>query len=208
VSLPIAAPAPAAMRWQEVFLAIMPAVERCLHFAFRRLPPSQKEELVQSALANACVACERLISQGRRERVFVTALARYAIAQVREGRCVGTALNVRDVTSVYAQRKKKLVWRSAKSFEELWLESIREDHQTPVADQAAFRIDFPEWLVSLPLRVKEIAQSLAAGHRTNDVAKQFSISPGRVSQIRRELFSSWRQFHGDVSIAITDTKTA
>jgi RNA polymerase sigma factor (sigma-70 family) len=184
------------MNWQEMFLKTMPALERCLHFAFRRLPPNQKEELVQSALANACVACERLVSQGRPERVFATALARYAVAQVREGRSVGTVLNVRDVTSEYAQRKKRLIRRSTKSFEELWLESIREDHQTPVADQAAFRIDFPEWLVSLPLREKEIAQSLAAGYCTNDVAKKFAISPGRVSQLRRELLHSWRQFHG------------
>ena len=32
------------------------------------------------------------------------------------------------------------------------------------------------------------------GYSTREVAREFKISPGRISQIRREFFDSWNQF--------------
>ena len=39
--------------------------------------------------------------------------------------------------------------------------------------------------------------ALLRGERTSDVARQFRISPGRISQLRREFERSWREFHGE-----------
>lgn len=37
----------------------------------------------------------------------------------------------------------------------------------------------------------------APANRTGDVAQRLNLSAGRVSQLRRELAESWRQFVGD-----------
>jgi DNA-binding transcriptional regulator YiaG len=39
-----------------------------------------------------------------------------------------------------------------------------------------------------------IAESLAAGYRTDEVAEKFSLSPARIAQLRREFEASWRAF--------------
>ena len=60
----------------------------------------------------------------------------------------------------------------------------------------AARIDFGQWLHGLPARRRHLAELLAMGERTREAARQFGISPGRVSQIRRELEASWERFQG------------
>ena len=82
-----------------------------------------------------------------------------------------------------------------------WAEAIVEDHRTPVPDQVAFRIDFPKWLTLLSRRNRRIAEALALGNSTSQVAKRFGLSPGRISQLRGELYLSWQDFHGDPSAA-------
>ena len=42
-----------------------------------------------------------------------------------------------------------------------------------------------------------IAEALALGHATRDVARAQGVSASRVSQLRRELQQSWNRFHGD-----------
>ena len=65
----------------------------------------------------------------------------------------------------------------------------------PVPDQAAFRCDFPAWLATHSLRNRRIAEALAVGHSTSEVARRFRVSAGRVSQLRGELRASWLEFH-------------
>jgi len=68
----------------------------------------------------------------------------------------------------------------------------------PVPDIVAFRCDFPAWLNTLSRRDRRIAEFLSLGNRTTDVAKRFNVSAGRVSQLRRELAESWKNFRGEV----------
>ena len=74
---------------------------------------------------------------------------------------------------------------------------MEDTRTTPVPDIVAFWVDFADWLRSLRRRDRRIAESLALGNRTSDVAKRFKVSAGRVSQLRRELAESWRAFVGD-----------
>lgn len=67
------------------------------------------------------------------------------------------------------------------------------DHADP-ADIAAFRIDFTAWLDSLPLRHRMVAELLAVGNTTGEVARLLGCSPGNVSQFRVKLMESWREF--------------
>jgi hypothetical protein len=146
----------------------------------------------------------RLVRSNKTEVAYPTALARFAVAQVWDGRRVGTRKNVRDVLSQQNQRRKRFAVTRLDRFdpqEGEWQEVVVEDHHTPVADQAAFRVDFPAWLANLPGRDRRIAMRLAIGGATNEVADRFGLSPARISQKRLELRASWQAFHGE-SVAV------
>jgi hypothetical protein len=187
-------------QWQSMFLDMLPAIERQVQAAFRYLPEEERAEAVQESLVNVCTALARLVRQGRAERAYSSALARYAVAQVRSGRQAGTRMNVHDVTSRHAQQKKGLRVRRLDRFdaqERGWVEAVVEDHRTPVADQVAFRVDFPEFLTGLGLRNRRIAEFLAVGHSTAEVARKFGLTAARVSQLRRKFHEGWQAFHGE-----------
>jgi hypothetical protein len=186
--------------WQERFVALLPMILRYVGPAFQTLGPEARAEAIQEAVANCCVAYSRLVERGKESLAFATVLARYAVAQVRTGRQVGGRLNVRDVTSAYAQCRKRFgVGRLDRydPVEGCWREAIVEDYRTPVADQACFRLDFPAWLQILTPRDRDIARALAAGERTTDVARRFGVSLARISQLRRKLERSWLAFQGE-----------
>jgi DNA-directed RNA polymerase specialized sigma subunit len=154
-------------------------------------------------IATALVAYVRLFQQGRVALAYPTVLARYGIAQVRDHRRVGAKLNIRDVLSPYCQAKKNVIVERLDKYSEeddQWMEAVVEDPHTPVFDQVQFRCDFPAWLNTLRRRDRRIAETLALGQRTQDVARRFQVSEGRVSQLRRELAESWREFVGELPL--------
>ena len=164
------------------------------------LPEVTREDLIEEVIVNALVAYKRLYDTGKVELAYPTVLAMYGIRQVNEGRRVGTKLNVKDVSSEYCRQKKGLVLERLDRFDKykgVWLEAVVEDRRTPVPDQVWFRIDFPRWLSRLSERDRRMAEALAAGARPGEVAEEFEVSPGRISQERRELYDSWRAFHGE-----------
>jgi len=78
-----------------------------------------------------------------------------------------------------------------------WRGIVVEDRQSGPADIAATRIDFSDWLAALPDRARHVAEHLAVGVPTNEAARRFKVSPARISQLRRELHESWRQFQDE-----------
>ena len=186
--------------WQMAFLAMLPSIRKSIAISLRHLRGDARAEAIQEATANACVAFARLFHQGRQERAFPTTLARFAVAQVQQGRTVGSSLNVYEVLSRYAQQRKRFAVSRLDRFdnkEQDWREVVVEDRRTPVVDQVWFRIDFPEWLAQLPSRNRRVAKFLAIGNSTAETARQFKVSPSRISQLRRELHQSWLEFHGE-----------
>src|SRR6185312_12802038 len=75
--------------------------------------------------------------------------------------------------------------------------ALHDNTRSPVPDQVAFRFDFPAWLNTLSERDKRVADDLMLGERTLDVARKHGLSPGRVSQLRREFMERWRAFFGE-----------
>lgn len=186
--------------WQQRFVALLPVILRYVAPAFKNLGSEAKAEAIQEAVANCFMAYSRLVERGKESLAFATVLARHAVAQVRTGRRVGGQLNVRDVTSGYAQCRKRFNVSRLDRFDPIegcWREAVVEDYRTPVADQACFRLDFPAWLLTLPPRHRNIARALAEGDRTTDVARRFGVSLARISQLRREFEKSWLAFHGE-----------
>ena len=106
--------------------------------------------------------------------------------------------------SPYAQQQKGIHVERLDRFDEEdneWVEAVVEDDRTPIPDQVAFRCDFPVWLKRLSRRNRRIAEALAVGHTTGDVARRFKVSPGRISQLRRLLQQSWQEFQGEILAA-------
>jgi RNA polymerase sigma factor (sigma-70 family) len=185
--------------WQAKFLELLPGIKRQLRFAYRRLAPEARDEAVQEGIANCLQAFQRLHEQGRGERAFASSLARFAIRQINSGRQVGCPLNVLDPMSRYAQRAKGIRVEQFKQHQTesgRWVSAIVEDRRARIPDQVAMRIDFPSWMKTLTRRDRAIAKDLALGNSTREVARKYGVSPGRISQMRRELHDSWHDFQG------------
>jgi hypothetical protein len=187
-------------RWHAQFLSMLPRIRDHAAVAFRHLRPEARAEAVQEVVCNALKAFVRLVELKKTGIAYPTVLARYGVAQVRDGRKVGSSLNIRDVSSEYAQRQKGFSVERLDQYdrnEEAWMEVFIEDKHSGPAVVATTKIDFTEWLKSLPSRVRRIAKLLATGEKTSIVAEKFSLSPGRISQLRKELAQAWKKFQGE-----------
>jgi hypothetical protein len=187
-------------RGHQAFLAMMPQIIAHARVSFRHLDPEARQEAVQEVIANACQAYVRLAQLKKVDLAYPTVLARYAVAQVKDHRKVGSKLNVLDISSTYCQQRKGVVVERLDHFDEeenAWLEICIEDRHAGPAEIAATRMDFAAWLKSLPQRLRRIAKFLATGETTTVAAKRFGVCPGRISQIRMELKRAWQTFQGE-----------
>lgn len=151
-----------------------------------------------------------MAEQGRTEAATWSSLAKFAVKQVREGRRVGSSLNIKVISSEYCQQRKGVSVRELHDWDEQdqkWQEMLVEDKTATPADLAASRIDFPAWLETLNPRDRKIALKLSEGESTSRVARLFRISAGRVSQLRQELSEAWQLFHGDLEVPAATAAT-
>jgi hypothetical protein len=140
----------------------------------------------------------RLAERGRDATRFPSALATYAAKAVRSGRRLTGMERAKDVLSPLAQQRQgfavgKLPDRGTLNGSPLE-EALRDNTRSPVGEQAAFRLDFPAWLLTLTRRDRRLVEGMALGHRTLDLARKFRLSAGRVSQLRRGFKRGWDRF--------------
>lgn len=186
--------------WHADFEVMIPVIQTHAKIAFRHLNYEAREEAIQEVVCNACQAFARLVELGKTDVAFPSALARYGVSQTREGRKVGNKLNCRDVLSDYCRLKKDILVERLDRYdseEEAWAEILTEDKHAGPAETAIVRIDFSTWMQLLPRRLRKVALFLSTGETTTAAAKRFRVSPGRISQIRRELLLAWQRFQGD-----------
>lgn len=192
--------------WHAAFLAMLPAIREQTLFAFRKMRPEAKEDAVEEVICNSCAAFARLVERGKADVACPTALANFAIRQFRAGRHLGCRLNIRDVSSEHCRLQKRVELERLDRFDRdsgQWEEILLEDRHAGPAETAAARIDIGDWLREMRPRARRIAQALAAGERTKDVARRFKLSPGRISQLRDQFRQNWRAFQGEA-----DTQSA
>ena len=185
--------------WHALFLTMLPTIRRHARFAFQYLRGDDLDDAVTEVVANSLVAFVRLFKLGKTDLAYPTVLARFGVFQVRSGRRVGNRLAGRDVLSPHAQRRHGFTVEQLDQDDAEgsgWRQLVVEDRRSSPADIAATRIDFSDWLAVLPDRKRHVAEYLAIGETTSDAARKFGVSAARISQLRRELHDSWRQFHG------------
>ena len=195
-------PRPSDEAWQQLFLAhVLPVVEDLSSFRFRSLPHVEREEATAEAVAGALVSFVRLIKRGRKPHEFASRLARFAVLRVLAGRLSATADRSGDVLARFARQKRGIAVQSLDADEfhakHGWRALLVEDRRCSPADVAICRIDFGAWLNGMTTRRRQIAEALAAGDKTYEVAARFELSEGRVSQLRREFEMSWREFQSE-----------
>ncbi len=179
----------------EAFLKMLPSIVRHANIAFRFMPAEPREEAVQEITAMCWAAFSRLVERDKQHVAAPTALARFAVAQFRDGRRATGRQSSKDVMSPTAQRRKGFGIEPLKQFDaadETWQEIVEDKRATP-AEIAITRIDFASWLKLLPRRSRKIALMLARGESTSEAAKRFGVSAARISQIRL-----WLRLHWDV----------
>jgi hypothetical protein len=181
------------------FLEMLPTIRRVASYAFRHLRRAVREDYMAEVIANAFAAFRRLVARGKAALAYPTVLARFAIRQVREGRCVGSKRNVQDVMSPYGQRCKGFSVQSLPEASERneWQELVVEDRHASPAEVAGFKIDFADWLKQLQRSKRQVALRLATGDTTSDAARRFQVTQSRVSQLRQELRQNWDEFQGE-----------
>jgi len=185
--------------WHAGFLALLPQIQECLRFAFRKLPACERDEAMAEAVANTAIAYARLYERGKLDVAFASSLADFAVKWYFAGRRVGTKLNVNDIGSPYARRRRGFVLKSLdqRAAGGEWKETLIEDKTSGPAEIAAARLDVETWLARMPRLKRGIAKTLATGESTSATAKRFEVTPGRVSQIRRELAENWADYQGE-----------
>jgi hypothetical protein len=197
------------------FLSFLPRIERHARICFRHITcPDTKADKVAEAVALAYQWFLRLYERGRDASEFPSALARYAATAVQHGRRVCGMDKAGDVLSPRAQQRhgfrlERLPAATAVSLETPYAsplgqrrwdefeERLTDNTITPPPDQAQFRIDFPAWLQTLTARERRLIKAMARNERTKDLSRQFELSPGRISQLRREFAQGWKRFIGD-----------
>ena len=200
IAIPKPRPQRRVPRWHARFLTFLPIVTGYARRAFTDRDSESREDLVEEVVVNALIAFKRLYDKGKVDLAYPSVLALHGIRLVRDHRRAGCRLNIRDVSSEYAQQRKGFRVRRLDRFdrrENTWMEVLVEDRRSGPAEIAASRMDFTAWVLSLPKRDRKIALTLAAGETTAEAAKQFGVSPSRISQVRRELQQSWDDFVGE-----------
>jgi hypothetical protein len=185
----------------DQFLALLPAIRRNARVGFSHLDIEAREEAIAEVAAYAWIAFRRLAELGRLSLAYPSALARFGVSRVRDGRQVGCRANVRDPLSPWCRRRKGVRVESldrADEQDDAWRLVLVEDHRAGPAAIATMKIDFEAWLQSLPYQQREVAEALAAGHETGQVANMFRLSPGRIAQLRKVLHQAWCRFQGEV----------
>ncbi len=184
---------------QAGFLVLLPRIRRHGRVYFRGVRcPHKKEELLAEMVALAWKWYLRLALRGKDVSRFPSALASYAARAVASGRRLCGQEKARDALSPRAQRRHGFTTSPIPGGSGLkgnvFDEALRDNTRSPVAEQAAFRLDFPAWLRTYAERKRRLIEDLMVGERTKEVAKRHRLSQGRVSQMRGEFERDWRRF--------------
>jgi hypothetical protein len=194
-------------RLQATFLtSVLPRVLSHGRVYFRHLRSADlKEECVAEMVALTWRWHLRLAERGKDSTRFPTALATFAARAVRSGRRLAGMDRAKDVLSPQARQRHGFAVGKLPDYGCLdgsaLAEALHDNTRTPPDEQCAFRIDFPAWRATHAERDRRLLDDLMLGERTLDVAGKYGLSPGRVSQLRREFLTDWRRFISEPPVA-------
>jgi hypothetical protein len=193
------------------FLVILPRVELHGRIYFRFLSPDQKADLIQEMRALAWKWYLQLNERGKNPCEFMKAFTTLLARAVFCGRRLVGSLKAKHVMNPFTQRRhgfavEPLPMSPRTSHEQLYAlpngqelhnafeDRLRDNTTTLVPDQVQFRVDWPAWLATLSGRERRMIRVMAKNESTKDLARQFDLSPARISQKRCEFRDEWQRF--------------
>src|ERR1700676_518198 len=201
------------------FMKLVPRIEMHARIYFRDLKcQAKKDDAIAETIAIAWKWFLSLAERGKDPSNFVVAFVSLAARSVKSGRRICGQEKAKDVMSSQAQQRHGFKVESlpvstcapleslysmpqGQEKQDIFEERLQDNTQTPVPDQAAFRCDFPMWRLSRTDRDRRVIDDLGMGERTLDVSKKYGISPGRISQLRRDFMDDWQRFTADPALA-------
>ena len=189
---------------QVRFLEICERIETHARIYFRNVKCwVQKSDFVAETIALAWKWFRRLAQQGKDAREFASILASYAARAVRSGRRITQQVKAKDILSEVAQQRHGFSISKLPDFSTLsdnpLSDALIDNTRSPVPEQVQFRLDFPAWLRTRTDRDRRLIGDMAMGQRTLDLSRRYGLSPGRISQLRREFHDDWLRFCGEFS---------
>jgi hypothetical protein len=221
MSTTVSDPAPPShAQLHDRFLELLPRLERHGRIFFRGLKAHQKEEAIADMVALAWKWFGRLAERGKDVGQFPTAFVSWVARAVNQGRRLTGQESAKEVLNPEAQRRHSFRVLSlptsprssiprldaephGRCMPEALEERLRDNTRTPVPEQAAFRIDWPAWLTTIAERDRRLLEDLALSHRTGELARKYGLSPGRISQKRRQFHDDWQRFCGEAPAGTT-----
>lgn len=199
----------------NTFLDLLPRLQTHAAIAFRHIPcPAARADCIAETLALAWRWLGRLQRRGKAVSQFPMVFIILAARAVRCGRRLVRQESARDVLSPTAQRRhgfrvQALPAQRRVALQELYgevngqryldayEECLGDNRRSAVPDQVAFRLDFAAWLARLTARERRLIHAMAQRERTKDLSRRFQLSPGRISQLRRQFQQEWERFWAD-----------
>jgi hypothetical protein len=160
----------------------------------------RRQEFISETVALCWLWHRRLERAGRDSSPLIFAMTYFAARAVKSGRRLCGQESARDVMSPVCQHRRGFrvgeFQDDSASPRDLLSEALRENTRTPTYDQAEFRVDFANWRSRLDSRRQRLVDALMKSCSTSEVARQFGMSQGRVSQLRREFHDGYSAFCG------------
>jgi len=200
------------------FLALLPRIQTHASIYFRAVRcPVTRADRIAECTALAWKWFVRLHERGKDINQFSMVFVYLVARAVKSGRQLCGQEKAKDVLSCLAQQRHGFKVQSlpmsnrtfhsnlyaqphAQEVQVAFEERLRDNTITPPPEQAAFRTDYPAWRRTRTERDRRLIDDLVGGARTLDVAKKYGLSPGRVSQLRRDFMEDWTRFCGETII--------
>ena len=196
------------------FLKVLPAIEAHGRIYFRHLKAGDaKEEAIQEMRALGWRWFIALETHGKDISAIKGGFVALLAKAVNSGRSLTGKAKNKDVMDRHNQKRhgynvENLPASMAQPIENLygtvagqrimdsWEERLQDNSLTPVPEQAAFRIDFARWVKQFKGRDRRILRRMLEEAKGCELSREFGISAGRVTQLRREYKLRWERFHG------------
>jgi hypothetical protein len=191
-------------RAQRDFEQALPRIEAHARIKFGRMSdPGSRDDFIQNTVGIGWKHWLSAIRHGKDPNEFVSTIAEMSVRHVRAGRRLDRRESARDTLSPRAQRMKSFTTQSlpdkpdSGSARNSTIDALRDNtHSTP-PEQAEFREQWGMLLDEMGPTKGSIVEDMAAGEHTNGLAEKHRVSPGRISQIRREAERTWNNIDQD-----------
>lgn len=177
---------------QQEFVEVVRVIEKAIHWVLMACPKSERAEAHHEAIALSWSRFRRLAERGLNPTSFPSTIGRWAAIHVLAGRKIVGSWSANCVMSFVPRNRLGF---SLERLDGRLAAALVADDKASVAEQAAFRIDFRDWLSKMSERDRGIAADLACGSTTKELAAKHRLSEARISQKRREFAASWSGFH-------------